>query len=406
MGSELKIGILRETKDPPDRRVPLTPQQIVSLRTLHPYVDVYVQPGDIRCFSDREYRELGIPVTVDLSNCDILLGVKEVDQAVLIPGKKYLFFAHVGKKQDHNRDMLRVMAEEKITLIDYEYLTKDNGDRIVAFGRWAGIVGAYNGLMAYGMRTKKFFLKPAYQCHDLEEMWSGLPYLSLDPGLKIIVTGKGRVSGGAGETLKAANITQVSPEDFLNKKFDNPVFCMIGPEYYTRHSDGREFSFDHFVTYPEEYESAIQPFAKTADILITGHYWDPRAPVFFAGEDMKMSDFRISVIADISCDINGPIPSTLRVTTISDPFYGYNPFTGSEEPAFLKPGNITVMAVDNLPAELPRDASLDFGRQLIENVLNEILSDTGSEVIRRATILRDGILTPRFEYLRDYLDIR
>jgi len=406
MGRELKIGILRETKDPPDRRVPLTPRQIVSLRKLYPYIEVYVQPGDIRCFSDKEYIELGIPVTEDLSNCDILLGVKEVDQATFIPGKKYFFFAHVGKKQDHNRDLLREMVDKKITLIDYEYLTTDNGERIVSFGRWAGIVGAYNGLMAYGMRTKKFYLNPAHQCHDLDEMWSLLPYISLDPGLKVLVTGNGRVSNGAGETLNAGNITRISPEDFLNSESDKPVFCMISPEYYTRHRDGKEFNFDHFITYPEEYESAILPYANKADIMITGHYWDPRSPVFFTGEDMKKSDFRISVIADISCDINGPIPSTLRVTTISDPFYGYNPYTGSEEPAFLKPGNITVMAVDNLPGELPRDASLDFGRQLIQNVLGELISETESTVIRRATILRDGRLTPQFEYLSDYLDYK
>ena len=145
---------------------------------------------------------------------------------------------------------------------------------------------------------------------------------------------------------------------------------------------------------------------RVTDLLITGHYWDPRSPVFFTREDMKNPGFRISVIADISCDVNGPIPSTLRVTSISDPFYGYNPQTESEEPAFMNEGNITMMTVDNLPGELPRDASVDFGNQLIDNVLQELLSETESPVIERATILKEGRLTPGFGYLQDYLHLK
>jgi len=182
-----------------------------------------------------------------------------------------------------------------------------------------------------------------------------------------------------------------------------PVVTSIGPEYYTRHKRGSQFSFSHFISHPEEYESAFLPFTSVADILITGHYWDSRAPKFFTREDIKQKDFRISVIADISCDINGPIPSTLRASTISDPFYDYNPLTGTEEPAFSRPGNITVMAVDNLPGELPRDASFDFGRQLMHNVLHELFTEPESQVILRAVILNKGKLASGFSYLSDYL---
>ena len=404
MDKTIKLGILRETKNPPDRRVPLTPPQIVALEELYPFIEFFVQPSDFRCYSNDEYEYLDIPLKEDLRDCDILMGVKEVDRRTLIPGKTYLFFAHVAKTQHHNREMFREMADKKISLIDYEYLTTEKGERIVAFGRWAGIVGAYNGLRARGLKTNKFKLKPAYQCRDLDEMWAGLRLIELKPGLKILVTGTGRVANGALETLDVCNIVKVRPEDYLNREFDVPVVCQIGPEYYTRPKNRQQFSFSHFTKHPIDYESTFLPYTKVTDILITGHYWDPKSPVFFSKEDMKKSEFRISVIADISCDINGPVPSTLRPTTISDPFYGYNPFMETEEPAFTRASNITVMSIDNLPGELPRDASIDFGKQLMQNVLHFLFTEPGNHVIERATILKEGKLTSAFAYLKDYLN--
>jgi hypothetical protein len=235
-------------------------------------------------------------------------------------------------------------------------------------------------------------------------MWAGLKLIELKPGLKILITGNGRVTHGAMETMGVANVVQVSPEDYLSREFDVPVFCQIGPEYYTRHKDGLNFDFSHFTKYPQEYESAFLPYTRVSDILITGHFWDPRSPVFFTKEDMIKPDFKISVIADISCDINGPIPSTLRATTISDPFYSYNPFLGIEESAFSRSSNITVMSIDNLPGELPRDASLEFGKMLMSNVLHDLLTEATSPMIERATILQNGDLTPRYNYLHEYLN--
>jgi hypothetical protein len=310
----------------------------------------------------------------------------------------------VAKKQPHNLEMFREMADKKISLIDYEYLTTENGERVVAFGRWAGIVGAYNGLRARGLRTNRFKLKPAYQCRDLDEMWAGLRLIEMKPGLKILVTGNGRVANGALETLGVCNIVQVKPDDFLNREFDVPVVCQIGPEYYTRHKNKHQFSFSHFTKHPDEYESIFLPYTKVTDILIAGHFWNPRSPFFFSKDDMKKSEFRISVIADISCDINGPVPSTLRATTIYDPFYGYNPFLETEEPAFTRTTNITVMSIDNLPGELPRDASIDFGKQLMRNALHDLFTDSGSKIIERATILKEGKLTYAFAYLEEYLN--
>jgi saccharopine dehydrogenase (NAD+, L-lysine-forming) len=404
MEKRLKVGILRETRNPPDRRVPLTPPQIIALEEMYPDVEFYVQPSDIRCYSDEEYDYLDIPLKEDLKDCDILLGVKEVDRRLFIPGKTYMFFAHVAKSQPHNREMFREMVKRRIRLIDYEYLTTEEGQRVVAFGRHAGIVGAYNGLRARGMKTNRFKLKPAYQCRDLDEMWAGLRLIELKPGLKVLVTGEGRVASGAMETLSICNLVQVTPEEFLTKEFDVPVVCQIGPGLYTRHKKGLLFDFKHFTRHPAEYESSFLPFTRVTDILIACHFWDPCSPSFFTNEDMKKPEFRISVIADISCDIKGPLPSTLRASTIADPFYAYNPNLETEEPAFTRPDNITVMAIDNLPGELPRDASQDFGRMLMNSAVHDILTMTESPMIERATIIKDGNLMPKYSYLEDYLN--
>ncbi len=404
MDKRLNIGILRETKNPPDRRVPLTPSQISALEKSYPIVKFFVQPANLRCFSNEEFEQLNIPLAEDLTHCDILMGVKEVDKQTFIPGKVYMFFSHVGKKQPHNRLMLTAMSEKKISLIDYEYLTTEKGQRVVAFGRYAGIVGAYNGLRAIGIRSGSFNLKPANQCHDLDELWRGLRLIEIKSRLKILITGEGRVACGAMETLNTANIVRVKPDQFLSTDFDVPVYCQIGPGDYTRNKNGQNFSFTHFATNPQEYVSTFLPYTRVTDFLITGHYWDPRSPCFFTKEDMKQPEFRISVIADISCDINGPIPSTVRPTVISDPFYDYNPHLETEQPPFLKPDNITVMSIDNLPGELPRNASHDFGMQLMQNVLDDIFTGNESNMISRATIISEGVLTGYFAYLKSYLE--
>lgn len=403
MANSLKIGILRETKNPPDRRVPLTPTQVAALREKFPSVQFFVQPCKMRCYADEEYAILNIPLQEDLSECDILMGVKEVDKSTFVAGKTYLFFAHVAKKQSHNQSMFREMSSKNITLVDYEYLTAGKGERVVAFGRWAGIVGAYNGLRAYGIKTDSFSLRPAHECRDLAGMWEVLSLIRLKPGLKILVTGEGRVANGALETLGICNTVKVSPEDFLTRESDFPAVCQIGPQHYTSHREGRMFDFGHFIKHPDEYRSAFLPYTKVTDILVAGHYWDPRSPVLFTKDDMKKTGFRISVIADISCDVNGSVPSTLRATTIADPYYGYNPFLDNEEPAFQNSSDITVMAIDNLPGELPRDASSDFGLQLMKSALPDLLTGNKSPMIDRATILKNGKLTSCFLYLDDYL---
>ena len=403
MDTKFKIGVLKETKTPPDRRVALPPAQALELKKRFPGVEVFVQPSDLRCYKDSEFTDVGITLKDDLSDCDLLLGVKEVKIPYLVPNKSYLFFAHVAKKQPHNRPLIQAIANKEITLLDHEYLTDKNGIRLVAFGHWAGVVGAYNALRARGIRTKRYDLPAAHQCHDYKEMIHELRKVKLDPK-KILITGGGRVAGGAMEIFKEIHLKEVSPEDFLNKNYTEPVVCRIDPWHYATRKDGKPFDWDFWVKNPSEHKSAFLPYTKVTDLLVACHYWDFRSPVFFTREDMHAPDFRISIIADVSCDIPGPIPSTLRASTIADPFFDFNPYTEKEEPAFSNERNVTVMSIDNLPGELPRDASEDFGKTLVEKVFPHFLCGDCDGVIERATILKDGKLTEKYSYLKNYLE--
>jgi saccharopine dehydrogenase (NAD+, L-lysine-forming) len=404
--SIMKIGIIRETKSPPDRRVPFSPAQLAELQSRYPGLEFILQPGPIRCFTDREYEAAGIPLREDLSQCEVLFGVKEVAIDALIPGKTYVFFSHTAKKQPYNRKLLQEIVARRIRLVDYEYMTDPDGIRLVAFGRWAGIVGAYNGLRAYGERYRQYRLKPAHECHDLEEMRRELEAMKKEmadlPSIKILVTGGGRVASGAMETLGALKLETVPPEKFLREEYEVPLACRIDPWDYVRRADGKQFELVHFFRHPEMYRSTFKPYTKVTDVFIACHYWDPRSPVFMTRSDMREPDFHMRVIADVSCDIGGPIPSTVRASTIEKPFYGYDPLSESETAPF-ELQSITVMAVDNLPGELPRDASVDFGSMLMEKVVPALAGEDPEGIIGRATIAADGGLTAPFAYLEDFI---
>lgn len=400
----MKIGILRENKLPIDKRVPLTPEQCIEVQQKFPEVKIVVQPSSVRCFNDLEYQTLGIQVCEDLSECEIILGVKEVKPEDFIEGKTYLIFSHIIKKQAYNRKLLQAVLKKSIQLVDYEVLTNREGIRIIGFGRFAGLVGAYSGIRAFGLRNQLFELKPAHECTDLSEMLEQLDSIELPP-VKIAVTGNGRVANGVIEILDHLKIIRLSPRDFLElDKPTSPVFVQLLPNNYVRRKNGYEFDLFHFFTHPEEYENSFVPFAESTDLLLASAFWDPKSPVLFTAEDMKKKSYRISVISDITCDIEGSIPSTKRASSIDDPFYDYNPETEDLEPAFSSKTNITVQAVDNLPCELPKDASLDFGQNLIEKVFPGLFRKDSDGIIERASITKNGKLTQRFEYLQDFAD--
>ena len=398
----MKVGILKETRRWDDRRVAITPETAALIMDNYPNVELFVQQADFRVHRDDEYRVLGIPIVDDVTGCDVLFGVKEVDNEHLIDGKTYVLFAHVAKEQSHNKEFFRLMAKKKITLIDYEYLTDKNGNRLVAFGFWAGVVGAYYAFSGVARRFCNQRLPGPEQCRDLNELHRHLKAIKL-PALKIVVTGGGRVASGALEIIAHLGIAEVLPKDFLLKDYSHPVFTRLDPADYVKRKEG-EFEYAHFIHFPEAYESAFSPFSKVADVMIACHFWNSASPVFFTRDELKNPDFSISVIADISCDVPGPIPTTIRTSSIESPFYDVDPETLEEKPPFSNAKQITVMAVDNLPAALPMDASRTFARDLYYEVFPSLFGGTKTEIIQRATILKEGKLNNPFGYLASFLD--
>ena len=395
----MNIGILKEEKIPADKRVAFSPEQCKKIISLYPNIKIYVQSSDIRCFSDDEYISLGINVVDNMSKCDILFGIKEVPKDKLIVNKTYFFFSHTIKKQDYNRDLLIKMISLNIRMIDYEVLKSPKGTRLLGFGRYAGIIGAYNAFLTYGLKSSKYCLKPANKCIDRKEMQEELRNIKLTKE-RFIITGKGRVGLGILEIFNLLDVKEVSKEDFLSKKFEHPIFVSLDTMDYNLRKDGLESDFNHFLKFPLLYNSSFMQFVKNSDVFVAGHYYGSGSPFLFTRKDAKSIDFDLSVVADVSCDIDGPVATTIRPSSISNPIYGYNPKTEKED-NFLNDNVIAVMAVDNLPCELPKDASEDFGKNLIESVLP--LLNSNSEILEKATICKDGDLTDCFEYLRDYI---
>ncbi|MFB1021654.1 MAG: NAD(P)-dependent oxidoreductase [Vicingaceae bacterium] len=399
----MKIGIILEGKTPPDKRVPFTPKQCKIILESYPNVELFIQKSTIRAFEDALYAAEGLNLVDSLENADIIFGVKEVNVEDLIPNKTHFFFSHTIKEQPYNRDLLQAVIDKNVQLVDYEVLTQPNGRRLVGFGRYAGIVGTYNAFIAYGHRTKKFNLKPANLCADRSEMEGELPNIELPNNFKIVLTGLGRVAGGAIEVLNKMGVKKVDPTDFINKSFKEPVFTQLSVQEYFKKLDDSSFERKEAYDHPSRFESDFRRFSEVANMYIPCHYWDAEAPFIFTKQELMQGVFNIEVIADISCDIAGPIPSTIRPSTISYPLYEVDKSTLQEVTEITK-DTITVMAVDNLPCELPKDASEDFGGELLKNILPALLGNDPDNIIDRASIVKNGDLNSHFEYLRNYLN--
>lgn len=399
----MEIGIIREGKVPPDKRVPFTPSHCVKILERYPEISITVQPSAIRAFSDPEYAAKGIRLDEDLSHCDVLFGVKEVPIEMLIPEKTYFFFSHTYKEQPYNRALLKAILERKIRLVDYELLKDSNGQRLIGFGRYAGIVGAYSGMKGWGMLTGDYDIKSAHECADMEEMLLEMDKIRLPSGFKLAMTGKGRVGKGAEEIIQRMDIRELDPNAFLAYSGNDPVFTILGTQDYNRHKDGRRWDKALFYAHPEQYVGDFMRFAKAADMYIPCHYWDSNAPQILTTQDLRHPELRLRMISDVSMDIKEPIASTIRPSVIGDAYYGYDPFTASEVP-FGTEGSIGVQAVDNLPCELPKDASKDFGRVLMERILPALLGNDPENIIVRASQTDSaGSLTEDFSYLEGYL---
>ncbi len=397
----MKFAIIKERKNPPDRRVVFSPSKLAEAKAQFPEAKFKVESSDIRVFSDSEYKNAGFKVTQDISDCDVMIGVKEVPIDALIPNKKYFFFSHTIKKQPYNRKLLIAILEKNIELYDHETIVNDKGFRLIGFGRYAGIVGAYNGFRAWGLKYNSWELPKAGPLPNQAALIKELRSIEL-PNIKILLTGSGKVASGSQEMLDAMNIKSVSVEDYLSKKFDEPVYCKIDVLDYNKRKDGTVIDNFDFYNNPEEYKSNFMRFAKVTDYYIAGHFYGDGAPYLYTRDDVKSQGFRIKVVADVSCDVDGPVATTLRASTIADPIYGYNPETESEID-YKDDKAIAVMAVDNLPCELPQDASEGFGEMFLQHVIPAFFNGDKDGILNRAQITKKGKLTERFCYLQDYV---
>ncbi|TKS55611.1 NAD(P)-dependent oxidoreductase [Mesohalobacter halotolerans] len=398
----MKIGIIKERKSPPDRRVVFSPHQLKNIENTYKALQFVVEPSDIRIFSDESYRNHGILVKEDLSDCDVLLGVKEVPIDALIPNKSYFFFSHTIKKQDYNRKLLQAILQKNINLHDHEVITDSKGNRLIGFGRYAGLVGAYNGLRLLGKMHQSFELPKVENLPDLNAVLVELDAITI-PNIKIILTGSGKVARGAREILEHLKIKEVSVEDYLSKMYQEPVYTIAKVMDYNKRKDGSAGDVKRFFKDPTPYESDFMKFAKVSDLFIAGHFYGDNAPFLFTRQDAKHPDFNIKIVADISCDIDGPVASTIRPSTIDNPFYGYDP-VNEKEVDFRNENAIGVMAVDNLPCELPKDASEGFGDMFAKHVIPAFFNHDKDCILERSLITHEGKLTKRFSYLQDFVE--
>jgi saccharopine dehydrogenase (NAD+, L-lysine-forming) len=402
--SIINIGIIREGKVPHDFRVPLSPEQCKELQAQYPNIRITVQTSPIRCFTDEQYIELGIAVQEDMSHCDILLGVKEVPKEALLANKTYLFFSHTIKKQAYNRALLQEIIRKKIRLIDYEVLKDAQNKRIIGFGRYAGIVGAYNAFLTFGLKTGLYTLKAAHLCADRKEVEAELKRVILPDDFKAILTGFGRVGNGAREILALLPIKEVSAADYLSQNFNGPVYTHLDTHHYFARITDAGFDKAEFYANPSIYQSTFEPFANKSELYIPCHFWSAQSPKILTRAMLVNQKSSLKVVADISCDINGPIACTIRPSKIDNAIYGYNPHT-NQEVDFRHTEAIAVMAVDNLPCELPKDASMDFGAELLRHVFPVLLGPDPNQIIDRASqTTSEGKLNAPFVYLQDFLE--
>ncbi len=399
----ITLGVIREGKVPPDFRVPLTPKQCKAIELLYPEVKVVVQHSQIRTYTDSAYTEQGIEMVESLEDCDYIFGVKEVQIADLIPNKTYFFFSHTFKKQPYNRALLNAVLDKKIRLVDYEVLKDKYNKRIIGFGRYAGIVGCYNAFLTYGLKSGRYSIKPANQCVDRKEVELELKKVDLPSDFRLVLTGFGRVGHGAREIIDLLPITEVSPEEYVKNSFEGPVYTHLEAEDYFAPKDGTSFVKKDFYSTPENYLSTFARYSKKSDMYVPCHFWSAKSPFILTNDDLLHADNRIKVVGDISCDIAGPIACTIRPSKISNGIYGYDPLTQTEVD-FMQDGAIAVMAIDNLPCELPKDASEDFGNELLKYVLPCLFGEDPDQVITRGSqTTKTGELTDGFSYLSKYI---
>lgn len=434
MRKNLCVGILRETREW-ERRVPLTPQDVNWLVKRGVNVEIESSPG--RIFKNNEYRKSGAKIVDRFRNASLLVGIKEPKIENLYNNKIYMVFPHASKGQSQNTPLLKKLIERKTTLVDYEKIVDSYGRRLVYFGRFAGICGTVDSLhyigkklQWQGIKNPFISIKPSYKYSSLKAIKQAMAELgnkiqkrglakAISPFV-IGIIGHGNVSKGVQEILSPLNPIEVHPKDMLHfvrhqRRMQNKIYKIVFlREEKFRSKDGRGFYSEEYLKSPEKFESNLDRYLQYIDILIHTSYWDNRYPRMVT-KDMirKLSSkkpFRLQFIADISCDINGSIELTYKSTTPDSPIFTYNPKKKIFIDGYKTPG-ITTLAVDNLPSELPKDASVEFSR-LIRDYVYQIAAHGIKNItchvalpaeIRKAVIVEKGRLTKDFRYLQKFL---
>jgi len=430
------IGIRHEDKYNSERRAPLTPKHVERL-VKQKKLDIIVQSSEKRIFHDDEYIKAGAKIAKDLKKCSVIFGVKEMPEAFFEPNKTYVFFAHVIKGQSKNMPMLKRMMELRCNLIDYEKVMDEQGKRLIFFGRYAGMAGMINSLWALGLRLKDYGypsllarLKQSHQYHSLKEAKddiSAIGQLVAENGIPhelrpfvIGFTGYGNVSQGAQEICGLLPVKEISPEKLLGlsrrkNSPDNIIYKVIFKEEdLVEHKEGKPFDLHDYYANPQDYHSKFEKYIPHLSMLINCIYWDKKYPRLMTKEYLKKvftkGRPRLTVIGDISCDVEGSVECTMRSTEIEDPIFVYHPMDQGYTMGHQGEGML-VMAVDILPAELPRDASEGFAdvlwnfvKPIADADFDEHFEDLDlPKAIKKGLILHKGELTPDFKYLEEFL---
>ncbi|MBI29655.1 MAG: hypothetical protein CFH21_00557 [Alphaproteobacteria bacterium MarineAlpha5_Bin11] len=404
------IGIIKESRRD-EKRVPLIPSQVKNLINKYSDLKITVQPSSHRCFIDKEYEKMGAIIDNNLDKCDLILGVKEIEPSLLIPSKTYIFFSHTSKiKSDYSaaaqgtpgmdkKELLKEILQKNITLIDYENIRDNQSNRYLGFGRFAGIVGCYNSLNLYLERIGESAMPRAYIEDSFKKIKDNISKKNFD-NAKILVTGDGRVAKGVLEFLSFANIDAVEPGEFNSYNKSKSVYCNLPTSLYVKSKNNREFNLQNFIQYPDMYASSLEDYLPYATLLISAHYWDPKSPVLFNKKNVQNYKNLIA-IGDITCDINGSIPTTLRSSTIEKPYFYID--RDSLEEVKNDKNSLAIMAVDNLPSELPKNSSEEFGGGMVSEVIPFIIEKDDGRIMN-ATICSNGKFCRSYEYLNDYIN--
>lgn len=430
------LGIVKETKNNWERRVPLNPEAVKEL--INKGFDVVIQPSEIRIYSDEEFEAVGAKVCNDLSECDFIIGVKEIPISEIIPDIPHLFFSHVIKGQEYNMPMLQYIIDKNVTLLDYEKIADEENRRLVFFGEYAGNAGMIDTLHGLGKRLKEHYgldtpflkVKHAFQYKSVKDAIKHLKVIGKEieenglpdkiTPLNIFLMGYGHVSHGARLILEALPIEEIPPEELLAKQPElknNKIYLTTFKEkHMVERIDGGVFSLPHYYNHPGNYRSRMEKYLMYCSVYINAIYWDPHSPVFlpkYLLQKMQTKKQKLIIIGDITCDIKGSVAATVKHTWPDNPVFIYNAKTGNTTDDYEGEG-FAVMAVDNLPCEFPQESSDNFSKTVMPLMESMLLNDYSKSIhdsslpdeIKKACITHQGKLEKDYKYLREFLIIK